>query len=152
VSDWIFPVLFAAFWTAICLGIARAGWSSLAASYRSREAFDGETRHFRSAQIGSSAYRSCLTMGARPWGLYLSVLFPFRPGHPPLLIPWQDISATETKRGFGSGYEMRFRRVPGVAMQVSKDLGDALQTEAGSMWKEVPEPWTAPNERRPSGR
>jgi hypothetical protein len=91
-------------------------------------------------------------MGARPWGLYLSVLFPFRPGHPPLLIPWQDISATETKRGFGSGYEMRFRRVPGVAMQVSKDLGDALQTEAGSMWKEVPEPWTAPNERRPSGR
>jgi len=95
-------------------------------------------------------------MGAGPWGLHLSVLFPFRPGHPPLLIPWQDISAIETKRGFG-GYEMRFRRVPGVAMQVSKDLGDALQAEAGSRWappqeKEVPEPWTAPNEKQSSGR
>jgi hypothetical protein len=30
--------------------------------------------------------------------LYLSVLFPFRVGHPPLRIPWNEIKLSRTKR------------------------------------------------------
>ena len=37
-------------------------------------------------------YNNCLTIGVDTAGLYLSPLFFFRIGHPPLFIPWTEIS------------------------------------------------------------
>jgi hypothetical protein len=39
-------------------------------------------------------------MTAADDALYLSVLFPFRLGHPPLCIPWKEIKLSRTKRFF----------------------------------------------------
>jgi len=38
--------------------------------------------------------------------LYLSLMLPFRPGHPPLLIPWRDIREVGRRR-----YRLRERVV-----------------------------------------
>ena len=133
-SDWHYFLLFVAFWTAICLGMAHLGWAKLARYYRAPESFDGERQFFRSAQVGQSSYRNCLTMGASPRALHLSVFFLFRVGHPPLHIPWGDISAKDTHWLLGRGYELRFRLVPEVRMRLPSETGDQLQSEAGARW------------------
>lgn len=46
-------------------------------------------------------------------GLYLAVFPPFRPGHPPLLIPWGEIEAREEGRWF-KRIALTFTSVPGV--------------------------------------
>jgi hypothetical protein len=133
-SDWHYFLLFVAFWTAICLGMAHLGWAKLARYYRAWESFDGQRQFFRSAQVGQSSYRNCLTMGASPRALHLSVFFLFRVGHPPLRIPWGDISAKDTHGPLGRSYELHFRLVPGVKMRLPSDIGDELQSGAGSRW------------------
>jgi hypothetical protein len=42
-------------------------------------------------------YSSVIRMTAASDALYLSVLFPFRIGHPPLRIPWDEIRMRRTK-------------------------------------------------------
>ena len=54
-----------------------------------------------------------------PRGLHLSVLFPFRLCHPPLLIPWGDITTTRTQWSLGPGYELQFKQVPEVTITLS---------------------------------
>ncbi len=41
-------------------------------------------------------YSSVIRLSATQDALYLSVLFPFRAGHPPLRIPWNEISFAQT--------------------------------------------------------
>ena len=42
-------------------------------------------------------YSSIIRMTAAADALYLSVLLPFRPGHPPLCIPWNEITFGKNK-------------------------------------------------------
>jgi hypothetical protein len=41
---------------------------------------------------GLAHYRNCLVIGASPTGLYLAVFLPFRLAHPPLFIPWNEVT------------------------------------------------------------
>jgi len=45
----------------------------------------------RSGKIGIVQYYSSLNFCVTDEGLRISVVFPLRLGHPPLMIPWQDI-------------------------------------------------------------
>ena len=78
-------------------------------------------------------YGNCLTVGAGYQGLYLSVLFLFRSGHPPLLIPWSDISVRTEKGRWFSWTEFRFSRAPSIPLRVSERLGQWLTSHASSM-------------------
>ncbi|WP_146598844.1 hypothetical protein [Novipirellula aureliae] len=48
--------------------------------------------------IGAVKYNSCLTLSVTQQGLGLSVLIPFRIGHPTLLVPWSDFHQVQEKR------------------------------------------------------
>jgi hypothetical protein len=91
------PLQFAAFfvvmWITVSISLSTiGGWRRLAEYYRLNTPFAGTKWHFRSASFRRFVgYNGVLTVGASPEGLYLSVLFPFRIGHPPLLIPWQHV-------------------------------------------------------------
>lgn len=121
------------FWALITTLIARlSGWSRLAESYRTQDAFEGQRWRFESARFRRQAnYSSCLTFGANARGLYLATLFLFRPGHPPLLIPWDDVTLQRKKRWMFSYVELRFRRAPGTAMLVRARLGERLAAAGG---------------------
>src|SRR5437867_2949527 len=68
------------------------GWGELGRRFRYPENFKGSRWSFQSGQMRWIAgYRNCLTLGASDEGLYMSVLLPFRIGHPPVLIPWAEI-------------------------------------------------------------
>ena len=104
-----------------------SGWFSLAREYRASESFEGKKWYLQSGDLGwfwpFGSMRGVLNIGANRAGLYLSVLFPFRPGKPPLFIPWTDISV-KTKKGIFFKYTVfKFRRVPSVPLKIMERVG-----------------------------
>src|SRR5580765_5545402 len=77
------------------------GWASLAKKFRFRGQFHGSRWRGQSGQMRWIAgYHNCLTVGANENGLYLAG-FPFLVlGHPPLLIPWSEVSYSKRKMFF----------------------------------------------------
>lgn len=123
----LFPVFFIGMWVFVLLLVAMlGGWSRLAEYYRTQTRFEGQTWRFRSGRFGWAGYNGCLTLGANHEGLYLAVFPLFRVGHPPLFIPWYDITTTE-KKGFLSAYlEFKFTKAPSVRLQIPRTLGETI--------------------------
>ncbi len=125
------------------------GWRDLAALYASNEAFDGRRWILQSARMRWGAgYNNALTVGVNANGLRLAVMFPFRLAHPPLFIPWSEITAENRKEWFRQGVELRFARASGVPLVISRRLADRIASEVGSVFR-----WVSPIEcavlRRP---
>jgi hypothetical protein len=77
-------------WCLVCLVLSiLGGWHRMAANFSTRKLPSGKKYRFQSARIGKASYKNCLTISPVTEGLYLSVMFLFRIGHPPLLIPWE---------------------------------------------------------------
>jgi hypothetical protein len=115
---------FGLFWSAIVWLIAQlSGWSKLADAYPSRIPFN-ETRW--SMQSGrfrwNSGYNGILRVCADSQTLHLSVFPMFRPGNPPLSIPWEDISVTQHP----FGVELRFYRAGSIPLRISRRLAQRL--------------------------
>lgn len=87
------------FWCAILFLIAAvSGWRTLAQKFRLSSTFIGPTWGFQSAYMRwMGHYGNCLNVGADSVGLKLSIVFPFRPGHPPLFVPWSEIAIGERR-------------------------------------------------------
>ena len=87
-----FLVIFPLFWCAICLLLSRVGgWSRLARHYGTDEKPSGLKSTMQSAKINLVSYNNCLTVHVSEAGIYLSIMFLFRLGHQPVMIPWRDI-------------------------------------------------------------
>jgi hypothetical protein len=92
---------------------------------------------FRSAAVRHAApwrharYRSCMTLGANARGLYLAVLPLFRIGHPPLFIPWTDVSVARHDSMLLSCLEFRFRRMETVYLSLNWSLGQEVGAAGG---------------------
>ena len=125
-----------AFWVSISYGIAHiGGWFKLARFYRFSGTFLGDRWRFQSAQMRwKIGYNNCLTVGANPEGLYLSVMFILRFGHPPLFVPWGDISVSVIKGFFYPALEFRFQQVPVIPLRVSERLGQKIKESARTSW------------------
>jgi len=123
-------------WACISYVIAHiGGWFKLARFYRLSGAFLGERWRFQSAQLRwKIGYNNCLTVGASPEGLSLSVMFILRFGHPPLFVPWGDISVNVIKGFFYPVLEFRFQQVPTIPLRVSERLGQKIRASAGPSW------------------
>jgi hypothetical protein len=149
--DWgntlcFFAVFFLMAWLLGALGVSfLGGWADLARVYRSPSPFEGQRWKFQSAYLRFWAnYSNCLTVGVNPQGLYLAVWFPFRIGHPPLLIPWQDLSVRERKVFLWKGSELRFRQAPSVQLRLGKPLSQRVAASAGPLWPGNHAPTGAP--------
>ena len=112
-----------------------SGWAELARYYRSQIKFDGArwrgcTCHMR--WLGR--YEKCVTIGANTKGIHFSVFFPFRIGHPPLFVPWHDVSVREGKTLAWKWTEFRFSQPAGVWMRFYGGLPDEIRRVAGTSW------------------
>jgi hypothetical protein len=75
-----------------------SGWTTLAKRFGLRASFVGERWTVQSGYMRSNiGYGNCLTVGASPHGLYLAVMPLFRFWHPPLLVPWDEITLSRQK-------------------------------------------------------
>jgi len=129
--------LFVLFWCAIlCLIAVLSGWATLAERFRLASTFSGPTWSFQSARMRwTSHYGNCLTVGADATGLMLSVLFLLRPGHPPLFVPWSEISVAK-RQNFWIIRRVRLLlgREEQIPFVVSGGLADRIQAAAGASW------------------
>jgi len=77
-----------------------SGWRVLAQRYQTSEPPPQDLHSFQSGRVGLVVFKSVLNVGTSDRGLYLSVFFPFSLAHPPLLIPWSEISRVEEVHNF----------------------------------------------------
>ncbi len=120
---WVF-VVFLTSWV--------SGWSKLATVYPGRRPFNETCWRMQSGRFRwGMGYNGILNVCADAQALHLSVLFLFRPGNPPLSIPWEDI----TGRRRGLGVELRCRRAESVPIRISTRLAGALEQASEGMWQ-----------------
>jgi len=122
-------LFFIILWMGVCKLIsATGGWRILARDYRANSLFDGQKLWLKSATLRRwTNYSNCVNMGANKYGLYLSVLLLFRIGHPPLFIPWTDISTEAvSRRLLLDVVKFSFAKQPEVPMILSKKLADRI--------------------------
>ena len=131
-----FALYFICLWSGVSLLISLiGGWFELGRAYRAVAPFRGSRWHLQDASLRFGAsYRGVLTVGANSEGFYASVFFPFRIGHPPLFIPWQDVSVRPGKSFWVRVYEFRFRQVPSVRFRLREKVGKKIQDAAGPAW------------------
>jgi len=112
-----------------------SGWSKLANFYRFSGEFVGKQWRFQSAQLRwYLGYNNCLTFGANESGLFVSLLFLFRVGHPSLFIPWGDITVNMKEGVWGKYAELRFRQAPTIPFRISETLIEKIAGSASRLW------------------
>jgi hypothetical protein len=143
-NDWInqnfpvvFPLFFVGMWIISTYWVAfMSGWRLLAKRFRLQETFTGQKWKMQSARMRwFSQYNNVLTIGADTAGLFIMPFLLFRAWHPPLFLPWSEITGIrETKFLFVKFVEMRLGRVEEVPFRISASLAAKIQTIAGPEW------------------
>ncbi len=80
-------------------------------------------------------FASALSVGADESGLYLAVFALFRLWHPPLLIPWSEVSIIPRQRGLiFKTRELRLGLEESIPLRISRSLVRTLRESAGEAW------------------
>ena len=112
-----------------------SGWATLARTYHHEGNFAGECWRYQSAHMRwLSRYRHCLTVGADRTGLYLAIFRIFRVAHPPLFIPWSQVSRSRRQHLWQKVTELRLGHEHPVLFRVDQHLSDRLAGAAGESW------------------
>jgi hypothetical protein len=136
-----FFVAFAGLWCFICLLISTlSGWRLLAGIHRCAAPVEGKRWRFQSAgmhrfRLMPANYGGCLTVIANDEGIGLSVLWPFRLGHPPLFIPWSEMNLSQVNWLYLFPLvRCDFVQEPSVALFIEPKLARRIQEAIGRCW------------------
>jgi hypothetical protein len=113
-----------------------SGWSRLAKHYSSQVEFKGRKWRHQSGYMGLIIYRRALTIGSDSAGFFLATPNFLRMGHPPLFIPWDEITVAEREVYRYFDIRFAFPRVPGATLQITRKLSDQLIAERNVLHKE----------------
>ncbi len=108
------------------------GWNKLAERYRTYNKPDFKL--FRAVQVtwGSPLMAGNIyIMGSSNKGLYLGVLFPFRIGHPPLLIPWRDLRVEKVKSFMSNKVVFKFKDGTARPLEIKENMAEKLIEGSG---------------------
>jgi hypothetical protein len=143
-QDWInqnfpviFPFFFVGMWIVVGYWVALVGgWRLLAKRFRLQATFTGQSWTMQSARMRwLTRYNNALTIGADTTGLFMVPFLLFRAGHPPLFVPWSEISdVRETQFLFIKFVEMRLGRAEEVPFRIRASLAAKIQAAAGPEW------------------
>jgi hypothetical protein len=111
------------------------GWTTLAKHFPLRTPFVGERWKVQSGRMRWIAgYRNCLTVGCCHEGLYLATMPPFQFRHPPLLIPWNEITVSRRQVVFFNSVRLGLGRELDIPLFLRTTLADKLRLAAGDRW------------------
>lgn len=134
-------VFFVAMWLTMSYLVGwLTGWMTLAGKFRAQAGFDGETWRFRTAYMRfRTHYGTCSTIGSSRSGLYLSIFPLLRLGHPPLFIPWSEITVMRGESGIlFKQRKLLLGRAEQIPLRVSSALAGELKSAAGVGWPVEP--------------
>jgi hypothetical protein len=123
---------FLAFWCGICyLNSMIIGWRRMAERFAAEAGPVGEMRSVNAFPYtvywrGWAHYSWIVRLTATSDGLYLSVIAPFRPGHPLLRIPWNEITFGRAKFLFRSYVELRLGNEERIPLRISELVAGKL--------------------------
>ena len=113
-----------------------SGWWEISGRYPSRPFKIKEKWYMRSMWMGSLfTYENCVTVKATDQGLCLSLIIIFRIGHPPFLIPWEEIHITKYKGWFTTFAKLTLRQVPHIPLYIRKDLALEINDHIQEDWE-----------------
>jgi hypothetical protein len=134
----IFPFFFvASSILSMYLVAATGGWRLLARRFRLQGDFRGQKWRMQSARLRWLCnYNGCLTIGADETGLFMVPMLVFRAWHPPLFIPWVEISfaGSKTELFFFKLVELRLGRSENIPFKISAELAAKIEAAAGPAW------------------
>jgi len=112
-----------------------SGWNVLAQRFRYDGPWNGHLWKYRSARFRAfTNYNGCLNVGAGEHGLYLKPIWIVSYCHPPLLIPWHEITYRTEHSFFGEVTILTLgsqEQVPcRVYRQLAVDLAAAATTHS----------------------
>ncbi|MGJ8656747.1 MAG: hypothetical protein ACSHX6_09865 [Akkermansiaceae bacterium] len=88
----LIPTLMIGFWCFVCFILSFVGgWGRMAKRYPSNNLPTGDRFTSRSLKVGLTNYNRCLTIHANQEGIHLAIWLIFRPGHPPIFLPWSEL-------------------------------------------------------------
>lgn len=131
------PIFIIGSWLLVIYLIAlTGGWRLLAQRFRAAGKIQGRRWSMQSASMRwMTRYNNGLTIGADETGLYIVPTLLFRMGHPPLYIPWMEITAQDkTEFFFLKSVELRLGRSEQVPFRISAKLAAEIQAAAGPGW------------------
>jgi hypothetical protein len=125
---WGFIPIFICGWLAVCFILAHiGGWTKLNCYYPALSPPENAIFYTISAGMRwGTSYRSCLVLGATTQGIYVRLIFLFRPWHPPLFIPWSDITTMEQKQWFIPVIRFNFSKAPDVPLVMLKGVASKI--------------------------
>jgi hypothetical protein len=129
---WSIPLFFVVFLCLISLLASWfTGWHALIRRFRAASGPYGDVRtagpFFYSIYFRfSSHYGGIIRLTAAQDALYLSMLFPFRIGHPPLRIPWEEIQFSRINTFFRSRVCLSLGREEQIPMYISDRMARNL--------------------------
>lgn len=138
--NFLIPVFVFVVWYAMLALIALVGgWSALASFYAG-DASDARWKsHFQTLRLSRygvpSAYRNGITIGVAGDALLLSPFFTFRPGHPPLRIPFTDLSARQKKSFLINVVELTASQAPKIKISMSPRCAAKIAAASGGVFK-----------------
>ena len=134
---YVFPFFFLSLWLFVMYWVALlGGWRLLSRRFRTSSPFSGQKWHMQSAGMRAlSHYNNALTIGADPNGLFIVPFILFRAWHPPLFVPWSDITArSKTLLFFFPMVELRLGSIEQVPFTIRASLAARLESAAGESW------------------
>ncbi|HTZ74589.1 MAG TPA: hypothetical protein VMB47_11755 [Candidatus Aquilonibacter sp.] len=111
------------------------GWHALAGRFTLQNDFRREEWRFQSAITRyATHYNNCLTIGANPAGLYLSMPRLFGISHPNLFIAWSEITVSHTKFLFWDMVRLQLGRENSIPFTIRPKLAEGIRRAAGASW------------------
>jgi hypothetical protein len=131
-----FSLYFLSVWIFVTYVISRIdGWHLLAQRFRTEAEFTGPIyRWFNAAMRWGIRYNSALKVGTNVEGLYIAPLILFRMGHPPLFIPWSEISVGSSPWYDLFSITLTLGRAEQVPFRISRRTARKLRIQAGASW------------------
>ena len=112
-----------------------SGWRKLAEIYPATQPFSGRWMRPWAASMGWGVnYNGLLNIGPDAAGIHISIFFLFRPGHPPLFIPFEEITATEARiwrTKWLSMARLQFARPSSAYLLIPMKTAEALSQASG---------------------
>jgi hypothetical protein len=97
-------------------------WRQLASSYGNRSNFVGQKWHFEWVWFNYWGSFSTVTFGVNNTGLYMAPWFVFRGGHPPIVIPWEELQIEKKWWWFSIVYNLRTKAHPQMRIYIDDGL------------------------------
>jgi hypothetical protein len=132
ITPYGFAIYFAALWCSVCFLISLvSGWFVLSGRFKKQSEPYGETKSagpfFYTVYTRFwTHYSSVIGITAAEDALYLSVLFLFRIGHPPLCIPWEEIKIGRTKFFWRRYVVLTLGEQENIPMRISERMAREL--------------------------